>query len=230
MYENGISYELQRRYRESRWLTPVGTGVMARTGDKPTLYGALSSLNQQTDKHFHIGALSALELAGYAHYVPMGRSRVVVCCPRDEWFPVWLDKHDWSVDILKMSSSNFDAQTGITTLMVSEFEILLSSPERAFMESLHLAPKQYNLTDLYYVMEMLNTLRPNVVQALLEQNISVKVKRLFLYMAEKANHAWFEAIDISNISLGSGKRSVVNNGVYDAKYQIVIPEDLKNYE
>jgi hypothetical protein len=230
MHENGISYELQRRYRDSRWLTSVDTGVMVRTGDKPTLYGVLSSLNKQTDKHFYVGALSALELAGYAHYVPMGRSRVVVCCPRGEWFPVWLDKYDWGMDILKVSSGNFNAQIGITTLKIGEFEILLSSPERAFMESLHLAPKQYNLTDLYYVMEMLNTLRPNLVQALLEQNISVKVKRLFLYMAEKAEHEWLKAVDLSKISLGSGKRAVVKHGVYDAKYQITIPEDLRNYE
>jgi hypothetical protein len=115
-------------------------------------------------------------------------------------------------------------------MMQGEFEVLLSSPERAFMESLNLAPKQYNLTDLYHVMEQLTALRPAVIQALLERNSSVKVKRLFLYMAEKANHAWLEDIDLSKISLGSGKRCIVKNGVYDAKYEIVIPEDLKNYE
>ena len=38
----------------------------------------------------------------------------------------------------------------------------------------------------------LNDLVPNQVQQLLEQCISVKVKRLFLYLAEKTNHSWFE--------------------------------------
>ncbi|MDP3397876.1 MAG: AbiEi antitoxin N-terminal domain-containing protein, partial [Bacteroidales bacterium] len=60
--ENGISYELQRRYRDSKWLTAIGTGVMIRTGESPSIYGALSSLNKQTNKHFYIGGLSALEL------------------------------------------------------------------------------------------------------------------------------------------------------------------------
>jgi hypothetical protein len=203
---------------------------MIRTGKQPTIYSALYSLNQQCNKHFHIGALTALELAGYSHYVPMGRPRMVVYCPRGEWMPVWMEQYDWDVDILKISSEYFDLQTGITTMTQGEFDILLSSPERAFMESLNLAPQYYNLTDLYYVMEQLNTLRPDIIQILLEQNSSVKVNRLFLYMADKAKHTWFDTIDVSKVSLGSGKREIVKNGVYNAKYQIIIPEDLENYE
>lgn len=84
--------------------------------------------------------------------------------------------------------------------------------------------------DLYYVMEQLTTLRPGLVQTLLEQNSSVKMKRLFLFMAEKAGHAWFSDLDLQKIDTGSGKREIVPNGVYDSKYQIVIPEELKNYE
>jgi hypothetical protein len=150
---------------------------------------------------------------------------MVISHPKEEWFPVWLDKQDWGIDILKVSSEYFGQEIGLTTMMQGEFDVLLSSPERAFMESLNLAPKQYNLMDLYYVMEQLTTLRPAMVQTLLETNVSVKVKRLFLYMAEKANHAWLEDVDLSKVSLGSGKRSIVKNGVYNTKYGIVIPED-----
>lgn len=230
MRENGISYELQRRYRDSEWLTPIGAGVMVRTGENPTIYGALSSLNRQTGKHFYVGGLSALELVGYTHYVPMGRPVVYVGHPKDEWVPFWLRKHDWGVDLLLVTSEYFDTETGITTMMQGAFEILGSTPERAFMECLNLAPKQYNLMDLYYVMEQLTALRPGTVQSLLEQNTSVKMKRLFLFMAEKAGHAWFNDLDLQKIDTGSGKREIVPNGVYDSKYQIVIPEELKNYE
>jgi hypothetical protein len=230
MKENGISYELQRRYRDSNWLTPVGAGVMVRTGENPTIYGTLSSLNKQTDKHFYVGGLSALELAGYTHYVPMGRQVVYVGYPKDEWVPVWLKKYDWGLDLLCITSEYFDSDTGITTMMQGAFEILVSAPERAFMECLNLVPKQYNLMDLYYLMEQLTALRPNMLQALLEQNTSVKMKRLFLYMAEKAGHVWFNDLDLQKIDIGSGKREIVQNGVYDSKYQIIIPEELKNYE
>lgn len=96
------------------------------------------------------------------------------------------------------------------------------------MECLHLAPQYYDITDLYYVMEMLSILSPKNVQRLLEECRSVKVKRLFLFMAEKARHAWFEALDLDRIDLGSGKRVIAKGGVYNKKYQITIPAELKN--
>ena len=76
------------------------------------------------------------------------------------------------------------------------------------MECLNLAPQRYNLMDLYYVMEQLTALRPGMVQTLLVQNTSVKIKRLFLYMAEKAGHAWFSELDLQKIDTGSGKREI----------------------
>ena len=48
----------------------------------------------------------------------------------------------------------------------------------------------------------------NVQRGYLEECRSVKVKRLFLFMAEKARHAWFEALDLDRIDLGSGKRVI----------------------
>jgi len=226
--ENGISYFLQRHYRDSQWLTAIDKGVMYRTGENPTLFSALSCFNSQLNKKFHIGALSALEMRGFAHYVPLGRQTIVVYCPHNEWFPKWFSKFDWGVEILKKYSEF--SETGITTISENSFEIAISSPERAFLESLDLAPKYYNLTDLYQVMEMLNGLRTGLLQNLLEECNSIKVRRLFLYMAEKAGHSWLEDLDLSKIDLGTGKRSIVKNGVFNAKYQITIPRDLANYE
>ena len=226
--QNGIPYTLQQHYRNSQWLTAIDKGVMYRTGEKPTLFSALSCFNNQLNKKFHIGALSALEMRGFAHYVPLGRQTIVVYCPRNEWFPKWFSKYDWGVEILKKYSEF--SETGITTINENNFEIAVSSPERAFLESLDLAPKHYNITDLYQVMEMLNGLRPNLLQQLLENCKSIKVKRLFLFMAEKAGHSWFEDLDLTKIDLGKGKRSIVKNGVYNTKYQITISRDLTNYE
>ena len=230
MYKNGISYELQRRYRETQWLTSIGTGVMIRTKGEPTIFSAVSSLNKQQNKHFHIGAMTALELLGSAHYLPMGKQTVVVFAPKNEVLPKWLLNRDWNVILRFFTTQNFDENLGIMENEESGFPLLLSSRERAFMECLHLAPEYYNLTDLYYVMEALNTLRPNLVQQLLEDCKSVKVKRLFLYMAEKAEHAWFKYLDLKQICLGSGKRVIAKNEVYNAKYQITLPKDLVDYE
>ncbi len=230
MYANGISYELQRRYRESSWLISIGTGVMVRVGSTPTIYAALSCFNAQMNKHLSIGAMSALEMAGYSHYIPMGKSSVVVFVPKKEWFPKWLEQYDWGTNLIKVSSEYFSHESGLVTYKQGEFDVLISSPERAFLECLYLVPKYYNLMDLYYVMEQLTTLRPPVLQTLLEDCKSVKVKRLFMYMAEKANHLWLHDLDLSRISLGSGKREVVKKGVFNKKYQITIPMELDSYE
>ena len=230
MRRNGVSYELQRRYRETGWLTSIGTGAMIRTGDEPTIYGALSCLNKQQYKHFHIGAMTALELHGYAHYVPMGRPTVVVFAPEKETLPRWLREKDWGVILNTFTTRNFSENLGLMEITQGGFPLAISSLERAFMECLHLAPERYNLTDLYYVMETLNGLRPESVQDLLEDCKSVKVKRLFLYMAEKANHAWLKYLQPERISLGSGKRAIIKGGVYNARFQITLPKDLVEYE
>ena len=78
-------------------------------------------------------------------------------------------------------------------------------------------------------MELLTTLRPKVLQQLLEKCSSVKAKRLFLYMAEKANHPWWKALDTSRIDIGSGRRMIVPKGKFVSKYNITIPADLFNY-
>jgi hypothetical protein len=76
-------------------------------------------------------------------------------------------------------------------------------------------------------MESLSALQPELVQELLEQCRSIKAKRLFLFLADKAGHSWFKYLDISKIQLGKGKRSIVHKGVLIPKYQITIPENLK---
>ena len=38
----------------------------------------------------------------------------------------------------------------------------------------------------------------------------------------------FESLDLDRIDLGSGKRVIAKGGVYDKKYQITIPAELKN--
>lgn len=230
MYENGISRELQRYYKESQWLTPIGTGAFARTGELPSIYGAIWSLNEQTGKHFSIGGMSALDINGYAHYLPMGKRTLTLFSPREEKLPAWFINYDWQMTVRHHTTDFLSEAEGINHTIVESFSLLVSSPERAFMECLHLAPQYYDITDLYYVMEMLTVLPPLKVQALLEKCKSVKVKRLFLYMAEKAGHDWFKALDLSKISLGTGKRMIVKNGIYNPKYQITVSKELENAE
>ena len=76
------------------------------------------------------------------------------------------------------------------------------------------------------LMDGLVNLRPRRLQTLLEQTSSVKVKRLFLFFAERHGHAWFSQLDSQKIDLGSGKRVLVKNGKLNKKYQITLPPFL----
>jgi hypothetical protein len=73
-------------------------------------------------------------------------------------------------------------------------------------------------------MEGFTTLRPKLVSELLECCNSIKVKRLFLFLAEHYNHTWVRSI--SKVDLGSGKRLVVKNGCFDRKYGITVPKSF----
>ena len=91
-------------------------------------------------------------------------------------------------------------------------------------------PSRYNYMDLYYVMEQITSLRPEVVQHVLTTTTSIKAKRMFLYMAEKARHYWFDMLDTSTIDIGTGKLQLSKGGTYIPKYKITVPTELYEYE
>ena len=96
------------------------------------------------------------------------------------------------------------------------------------MEMLSLVPKGQSFDEAAKIMEGLTTLRPQLVQNLLEECNSVKVKRLFLFISEKNEHSWLNELNIGKVNLGSGKRVIVEDGILDTKYKITYPKYFKN--
>ena len=230
MTRQGIDRKEQTLYVRSGWLERLAQGVYKIAGSSPTLYGAVASYNSQLDKHCHVGASSALDLRGFSHFVPMGKPLGYLFTDKDSRLPGWFEKTDWDMTVIYFTTSAFGAETGLEIYDYNGSGLLISSPERAFMECLLLSPEQFSLLDSYYVMEMMTTLRPALVQQLLEACSSIKVKRLLLYMAEKAGHSWFRALDLSKINLGSGMRNISATGRFISKYQMIVPVELADYE
>ena len=216
-------------YMESGWLQRISTGVYQFTGDTPTLYGILASYQKQIGLKYHIGAASALELKGFSHYIAMGKPTAVVFSPVRPPLPKWLNDADLDMNLAEVATKVLGT-IGIEQMDYQEQTLTVSSPERAIMECVLLSPSRYDLMDVYYLMEMITSLRSDLIQQLLENCTSVKVKRMFLYMAEKAHHRWFAKLDLSKISLGSGTRSFAKGGVKVNTYDIVIPKELADYE
>ncbi|WP_321423948.1 type IV toxin-antitoxin system AbiEi family antitoxin domain-containing protein [uncultured Bacteroides sp.] len=227
--KNGYSDQLLKKYRESAWFSALSSGVMYRTGDKLQSFAVLNSYNEQINKKFYIAAHSALELFGFNHYVPMGKPLLVIGHPKKQFVPSWMKKVDLDRTLKFFSTETF-SKPQLSTFSNEYPQLMASIPEQAFLECLLLAPKQYSFMDLFYIMEQLTILRPEILQLLLENTDNIKVKRIFLYMAEKAGHYWFDSLDINKINLGSGKHKLTEKGVYVPKYKITIPKDLYEYE
>ncbi len=227
LVSQGYSPELQKRYRQSRWLESIGKGAMVRTGDKVEYVGAIYALQKQSNLFIHPGGRTALSLHGKSHYLELSEEKAVIFGGKDERLPTWFRKHNWGVKIKYHQTSFLPADVGLTEIELKNFSIKVSDTTRAILECLYLAPKNQELLECYQLMEGLNNLRPTHVQSLLEKCQSVKVKRLFLYMAEKAGHQWFQSLEVKTIDLGQGKRSIVKQGIYIPKYQITVPKEFE---
>jgi hypothetical protein len=94
------------------------------------------------------------------------------------------------------------------------------------LELLHLAPKEFDLVEAGQIIEGMTSLRPKLMQSLLETCASVKVRRLFLYLAERANLPVTRYLKPEKIDLGSGDRSLAEMGRYVPKYRLLLPREL----
>jgi len=221
-----ISYDLQAYYRRSGWLASIGKGAFVRPDDTVSWQGGLYALQAQAGLPIHAGAMTALAMQGFAHYVRMGAEQAYLFAPPKTPYPAWFKNHDWGTDIQFVRTSLLPNDLGLVTHEQKTFSIRISAPERAILECLHLAPDAVDLVECAQVMEGLTTLRPKTLQPLLEQCGSIKVKRLFLYLASRAGHDWFKRLDTTKLELGTGDRTITKGGVYVAQYGITIPQEL----
>lgn len=228
LIQQGYSYELLQKYRKSNWLHLIGNGAMVRSNDSVDYLGAIYSLQNQLNLNIHIGAKSALILVGKAHFIEFNTTSVYVFGNEKVQIPSWFKKYDWGVKLIHKKTSFLPSDIGLQELEVKGFSIKISSPIRALMECLYLSPEKQDIVECYELMKGLTNSAPKTIQVLLEKCNSVKVKRLFLYLAERVNHDWFNHLDISRINLGEGKRSISLKGKYIPKYKITVPKDIEN--
>lgn len=227
--EHGVSCKLAWWYVKSRWLERVGNEAYKKYGDKVSWAGALSALQNQLHLPLHVGAKTALELLGQAHFIPMrGIKRVALFHSPAVKVPLWFRKAKaWDAEFNIYQVSLFqedDSPLGMINRAIDGVDVYLSSPERAALEILYLVPNKQSFEEASKLVETLTQLRPNLVQSLLEKCKSIKAKRLFLYLADKFQHPWLSKVDLSRVSLGHGNRVIGKGGDYHPKYQLSLPK------
>lgn len=223
----GYQKDLLNKYVKSRWLESLGYGAYKLAEDNVDWYGALSALQDQKRLNIHPGGKTALELKGYAHYLSKNTVRIQLFGNYEEKLPKWYTKQEWMKKTNYMQTNLFgdNVSSYLSDTEIQGIRLKISSPELAAMEMVYLIPKEQSFDEANKIMEGLTTLRPNLLQDLLENCNSVKVKRLFLYLAEKNEHQWFEDLKMERINLGSGKRVIAEDGRLDKKYNITVPKE-----
>ena len=227
LVDQGYSLDLQKRYKKSQWFDSIGTGALIRHADDVDYLGGIYALQTQLGLFVHPAAKTALSLLGKTHYLALSTKKAQLFGGSTESLPLWFKKRDWNLNIECKLTSFLPPELGLVEIEHKNFKVKISSPARAVMECLYLAPKSQPLLEVFELMEGLNNLRPAAVQQLLEACTSVKIKRLFLYLADKAGHEWLSYIKLDRVHLGSGKRAIVSDGVYVSKYQITVPRELE---
>ena len=220
--------QLAGTYVKSGWIERIGQGAFKRTGEIVEWSGGLYALQAQLNMSVHPAGKTALQLQGSAHYLPanLKQSEMVLFGSKNEKLPAWFKSYKWEVGIRYVMTGLFgkDISLGLTTYNTGNFDIKISSPERAILEFCYDVPMRESFAELDHIISGLTTLRPYVVQDLLEKCGSVKTKRLFMYLGGKHNHVWVNRLNLKKVSFGTGKRSLCKNGHYDSKYKIVVPK------
>ncbi len=248
----GYSPQLCNKYVANGWLERLTQGVYRRPGGKLVWEQVVISLQTLMEFPALVGGRTALTLQGFAHYLVREDTDVHLYGRKP--IPAWLNRLPMGVRFHYHNTAtlfrNEPITRGLTSLAWNlkdgsavstqatdgafnsipwgqwDWPLTLSTPERAILELLDGLPNHESFDQADKFMEGLATLRPRRLQKLLVDCKSVKVKRLFLFFADRHQHAWLKHLDKSAIDLGTGKRMLARGGKLDPHYMITVPEEL----
>jgi hypothetical protein len=245
---HGYSRQLLNHYVNADWLTQPARGVYRRPRGVPTWQQLVVSLQTYLESPLVIGGRTALELLGYAHYLPRKEQAVHLYGPKSP--PGWLNKvhldtqfhyhndrrlfsdHSVTSELKKLASASTVNKSEVN-LTLTEFslshwdwKLVVSTPERALLELLDELPAHETFHQVDMLMQGLMSLSPRRLKRLLEDCKSVKVKRLFFFFADRHAPSWLKALKKDDFDLGTGKRLLVKGGKFNQAYQITVPKDL----
>jgi hypothetical protein len=206
MEQLGISRQLMHRYVQSGWLESFGNGYYLRAGDTLTREGAVAGLESQGFA-VHIGGKSALSLTGSGHYLSLGHQKLILYGVTRKKVPDWFSsRFPCELRMSQLFGEEAELETRLQVRRLDEadaYSPYTSEPERAVFEMLDDVPHKQSLDEARKIMEPLFTLRPNLVQHLLEACNRIKVKRLFCSLAEELQLPVIQQLDLSRVDFGA---------------------------
>ncbi len=220
---------------KSEQLRLLNKGLYTRGYTKISWQSIVYTLQVVMKLDYVVGGISALELNGYSHYLPIAEKKIIHIYGNNV-LPSWANEIVEHVTFVKHTRNVFFEN--LTAEKADDFSVLLdwregyeplkiSCPEKACLEMLNEIPHKISFEHADQLIQGMTNLSPRALQKLLEQCTNIKVKRLFLWFGFKHNYAWFDKLKTDQLNLGSGNRMVIEGGRLDKTYHITVPKNTK---
>lgn len=221
-------------FLKSGQLVALVGGVYTRPELPVTWQGLVASLPRLEKRPILVAGLTALQLQGFAQYLRLGAEEQVVLASQGPC-PGWLERSFaalprrlvWLSGV-RLWNQGWPSSQAVKPLPWQDRGMILpvSAPEQAFLELLSSVPERVSLEHADELLQGLTQLSPSRLENLLGECRSIKVKRLFFWLADRQNHAWRKRLDPKAYDLGSGNRVLVKGGRLDPVYHITVPQEM----
>ena len=230
--ERGVRRGLLQFHLKNGVLERIAPGIYKRAGEVADWAGVVRLLQEELARNVHVSGRTALELVGRSHFSNMSnRPSIFLATYSPKKLPVWLKQIGNTGEFVIRNSSLFREEFFLENRerflvkheKMPNLKVKISCCELAILELIDIGDLANSLETVENHVNMLYGGRSVVIQSLLENCKSIKVKRVFLYLSEKSGNRYFKHLDLSKIELGRGKRQIVkHNARLDKKYLITV--------
>ncbi|MGO0308732.1 type IV toxin-antitoxin system AbiEi family antitoxin domain-containing protein [Endozoicomonas acroporae] len=239
LIEQGFSSHSLDNGVKSGKLLQLASGVYSQFTTNLRWEGVVASIQRMQATPLatavHVGGVSALALSGLAQYISPGNRKTVQLYSTTK-LPSWVSRVETTAMLTVNSSRRLWPESLMQTsglLRSHEFApnlppLYFSCPEKAILEVIADLPDKFSFEHADELMQSLVNLSPGKLDQVLQACLSIKVKRLFLWLAERHQYPWLARLNVSSYELGSGKRVIAECGALNRKYLITIPRSMSS--
>lgn len=240
LVEQGLSTHALDNAVKTDTLLLLARGVYSQYSRAVTWEGVVASMQRMMKKSMDeqlppvvVGGLSALFISGLSQYLSLGSTPHIHLYATGK-LPSWLARLSLPIKFEGHSTSKlWPDSLSQDRSFVKKHEwgeqlppVYFSCPEKAILEVLMDLSESVSFEHADELMQGLVNLSPRKLDALLKSCKSVKVKRLFFWLAKRQAYPWFDKLNVENYDLGSGKRVVAKGGKLDTEYLITVPQHM----
>lgn len=215
----GIGRKDVYAYKKNGWIETIGVGAFIKKGIKPELISGINAMQFQTSYKLHIGGRYALDQYYNVRHFVRDDLKLELFTSERKSLPTWF-KNTFKKQYTLVNTSFLPSYLGVITQEINGLNLKISSPERALLEMLYVS--DVTTQEAYQIFELMTVLKPGILNELLIQCKSIRIKRLFMYLATQTGYSWVKKLDKDKIDFGSGVRVIDKTGYFNKEYNIIV--------